>query len=49
MSKQKFDYSFLNLVGLKDQFSASEDSIVYLDTVPVPFEFPQCDSACFQS
>ena len=29
--KQKFDYSFLNLLGLEDQFSATEDVVVHLD------------------
>ena len=30
--KQKFHYSFLYLLGLEDQFSATEDVIVHLDT-----------------
>ena len=41
--KQKFDYSFLYLLGLEDLFSATEDVVVHLDT----FGSPQHDSACF--
>ena len=33
MSKQKFDYSFLYLLGLEDQCSSTEDAVVYLDTL----------------
>ena len=29
---EKFDYSFLYLIGLEDQFSATEDTVVYLDS-----------------
>ena len=29
---RKFDYSFLYLLGLEDQFSTTEDAIVHLDT-----------------
>ena len=32
VSKQKIDYSFLHLLGLEDQFSATEDAVVHLDT-----------------
>ena len=32
VSKQKFDCSFLYLLGLEDQFSATEDAVVHLDT-----------------
>ena len=32
VSKQMFDYSFPYLLGLEDQFSATEDTVVYLDT-----------------
>ena len=31
VSKQKFDYSFLNLLDFEDQFSAMEDAVVHLD------------------
>ena len=31
VSKQKFDYSFLYLLGLEDQFSATKN-VVHLDT-----------------
>ena len=30
--KQEFDYSFLYLLGLEDQFSATQDAVVHLDT-----------------
>ena len=29
---QKFDYSFLYLLGVKDQLSVTEDAVVHLDT-----------------
>ena len=32
VSKHKFDYSFLYLFSLQDQFSATKDSVVHLDT-----------------
>ena len=32
MSKQKFDYSFLHLLGLEGQFTATKDAVVHLDT-----------------
>ena len=35
VSKQKFDYSFLYLIGFEDQFSATEDTVVHLNTLDV--------------
>ena len=32
VSRQKFDYSFLYLLALEDQFNATEDAVVHLDT-----------------
>ena len=32
LREQKFDYSFRFLHGLEDQFSATEDAVVHLDT-----------------
>ena len=32
VSKQKFDYRFLYLLGLEDQFSASKDAFEYIGT-----------------
>ena len=34
-SKQMFDYSFLYLLGLEDQFSGTEDVVVHLGTYTV--------------
>ena len=31
LSKQKFNYSLLYLLGLEDQFNAKEDAFVHLD------------------
>ena len=42
-SKQKFNYSFLYLLGLENQFSARKDAVVHLDT----FGSPQRDSTHF--
>ena len=48
MSKQKFDYSFLYLLGLEDQFSAAKDTFVHLDT-NVPLELLNVkESTCFR-
>ena len=48
LSKQKFDYSFfyMHLLGLEDQFSATEDldAVVHLDT----FGSPKHESVNFQ-
>ena len=33
LSEQDFDYSFFYLQGLEDQFSATEDAVVHLDTL----------------
>ena len=43
VSKQKFSYSVLYILGLEDQFSATKDVVVHLDI----FESSQHDSACF--
>ena len=45
VSKQKFNYSFfyLHVLGLGDQFNATKDAVVYLNTFS-----PQCDSANFR-
>ena len=31
VSKQKFNYSFLQSLGFEDQFSATKDAVVHLD------------------
>ena len=38
VSTEKFDYCFPYLVGLEDQFSASEDAVVHLDTF-MPYKY----------
>ena len=44
VSKQKFDYSFLCLLGLEDQIGTTEDIVVHLDA----FGSPQHDSTRFR-
>ena len=44
VSKQRFDYSFPILLGLEDQFSATEDVVVHVHI----FGSPQRDSAHFR-
>ena len=45
LNKQKFDYSFHYLLGLEDQFSATEDTVVHVETFWIPA--PQHYSASF--
>ena len=46
VSKLKYDYNFLYLLGLEDEFSATKDAVVHLHVHTIWIS-PQRDSAHF--